>query len=215
MPILLYCPDCSAKIRAPEQVLGRQVRCPKCDAEFTAASDGAGGAAPPGTDAYPVSQPAAPPREEPVSPPPSPLQELRAESTAPAAPPPEPAPAKEPEAPREPALAPAEAGPPGNPVVDFLLFRTMIAPLIIQIVFWVGVLSCVLAGFVFLVIAIGEIINGRQVMDGVVRAFAALAVILVGPLVVRIYCELLILFFRIYDTLREILAAAERQRRQG
>ena len=102
-----------------------------------------------------------------------------------------------------------------NPIVDFLLFRTMIAPLIIQIVFWAGVVACVVGGIVVLVLAVSEIVGGRNVGAGVLEAFGGLGVIFVGPLLVRIYCELFILLFRIYDTLRELLAAIEKQRRQG
>src|SRR5262245_29395055 len=144
MPILLYCPDCNAKIRAPEQILGRQVRCPKCDAEFTAATDGV--ASPTASDSYPVSQPAA--REEAVSPPPTPVQELKPEPPPPSppapAPPPEQLEWKEPAPAREPVHSLTDAAAPANPIGDFLLFRTMVAPLIIQIVFWIGVILCVL-----------------------------------------------------------------------
>ena len=222
MPIQLVCPDCSAKIRAPEQVIGRQVRCPKCDAHFTATADGppapaaAAPPAPPETapapvpllvpDSYPVSQPAAAPAPAPVmeprpapQPAPAPLEQLEWKDEPPA---PEPVP-----------LLP-DGGLRPNAVVDFLLFRTMIAPLIIQIVFWVGVIVCVLGGIINLVISIGVMVNG-QVGVGLLLALVSLGSIFVGPLLVRIYCELFILLFRIYDTLREILAATEKRTPPG
>jgi hypothetical protein len=78
---------------------------------------------------------------------------------------------------------------------DFLAFRTMVTPVIIQIVFWVGVASCVIAGIFLL--AAGKV--------------QGLLVILLGPLAVRIYCEILIIFFRINETLSEIKEQLERR----
>ncbi|MBX9582338.1 MAG: zinc-ribbon domain-containing protein, partial [Gemmataceae bacterium] len=34
MPILLTCPDCSARMRAPDAAAGKVVRCPKCQARI-------------------------------------------------------------------------------------------------------------------------------------------------------------------------------------
>jgi hypothetical protein len=71
---------------------------------------------------------------------------------------------------------------------DFLAFRKMITPMIIQIIFWVGVVASVIIGLGMM---------GYSFLTGLV-------VLVIGPLVVRIYCELLILLFRIHDTLKEI-----------
>src|SRR5437870_3534086 len=30
MPILVVCPSCSAKLRAPDAIAGRKIKCPKC-----------------------------------------------------------------------------------------------------------------------------------------------------------------------------------------
>lgn len=72
---------------------------------------------------------------------------------------------------------------------DFLTFRKMITPIIIQIIFWLGVVGVVITGLVMLFN--GAVGNG-------------LLMILLGPIAVRLYCELLIVFFRINDNLREI-----------
>lgn len=72
---------------------------------------------------------------------------------------------------------------------DFLTFRRMITPMLIQIVFWVGFLATVIAGLV----AIGNDEPGMGIL-----------LIVVGPLAIRIYCELLILFFRMNETLTDI-----------
>uniref|UniRef100_A0A7V4G906 DUF4282 domain-containing protein n=1 Tax=Desulfobacca acetoxidans TaxID=60893 RepID=A0A7V4G906_9BACT len=91
---------------------------------------------------------------------------------------------------------------------DFLSFRTMITPVIIQIVFWIGVVGCVLAG-------LGTMIVGSR-YGGSGSVLYGLFILVLGPLLVRIYCELLIVFFRMNETLTEIKNALEqRQPSQG
>lgn len=81
---------------------------------------------------------------------------------------------------------------------DFLSFRKMITPVIIQIIFWIGVVGFIVLGFVM--IGIGASLpwgGGTSILSGI-------ACILLGPIGVRIYCEILILFFRMNETLTEI-----------
>ena len=81
---------------------------------------------------------------------------------------------------------------------DFLTFRKLITPTIIQVIFWIGVAVCVLGGLVAIVQgAGGHQGTGPQVLRGVL-------LMILGPLAVRIYCELLIIMFRIHDRLTEI-----------
>jgi Domain of unknown function (DUF4282) len=80
----------------------------------------------------------------------------------------------------------------GAEMGDFLKFETMITPIIIQILFWLGVLISVAAGIVIL-IAGGD----NSVLVG-------LGFIILGPVLTRIYAEVLIVFFRINDHLRHI-----------
>jgi uncharacterized protein DUF4282 len=75
---------------------------------------------------------------------------------------------------------------------DFISFRKMVTPVIIQVIFWVGVVVCVLGG-------LGSVIGGR--------ALYGLFLIVLGPIIVRIECELLILLFRIHDAVQEIRAS--------
>lgn len=42
MPIESNCPGCGAKVRIPESMLGKRVRCPKCEMIFTAEAPDAG-----------------------------------------------------------------------------------------------------------------------------------------------------------------------------
>ncbi len=81
---------------------------------------------------------------------------------------------------------------------DFLTFRTMLTPIIIQIVFWVGAVIAVLLGLVYLA-------KGAQAQyGGAPFILWGLLLLLFGPLLVRLYCEIFIVFFRINDTLTEI-----------
>ena len=80
---------------------------------------------------------------------------------------------------------------------DFLAFRTMLTPLLIQAVFWVGVVICVIAGLIYILSGVGQYGGGPNVLKGVILLF-------LGPIAVRIYCEILIIFFRINETLTEI-----------
>lgn len=83
-------------------------------------------------------------------------------------------------------------------VQDFLAFRKMITPIIIQIIFWVGVVLCVISGL--LMIADGA----RAAYGGGGMVLAGLIVLLLGPVFFRIACESVILFFRMVETLEEI-----------
>ncbi len=79
---------------------------------------------------------------------------------------------------------------------DFWAFRTMVTPVIIQVLFWVGVMVCIIAGLVMIVMGI-KLPGDQMVLKGVLLA-------ILGPLGVRVYCEILIVFFRINETLTEI-----------
>jgi hypothetical protein len=85
-----------------------------------------------------------------------------------------------------------------NKLSDFLSFRRMITPLIIQILFWAGVIISVIAGLIMIISgATSDYGGGGEVLIG-------LLIIVIGPFAVRIWCELLILFFRMNETLSEI-----------
>jgi hypothetical protein len=82
---------------------------------------------------------------------------------------------------------------------DFWSFRTMVTPVIIQILFWVGALLCLIGGAVMIVYGLtgGQGGQGQYLWKGVL-------LFVLGPLGVRVYCEILIVFFRINETLTEI-----------
>ena len=76
---------------------------------------------------------------------------------------------------------------------DFLTFRRMGTPILIQVVYWIVTVVVIGGGLVVLVAAPG----------GTERALG-LAVLVLGPLVVRVYAEVLLVVFRINDTLTDI-----------
>ena len=71
---------------------------------------------------------------------------------------------------------------------DFLTFKKMLSPIIIQIVYWLATIASILWG-IALVIA-GD--------------FKGYLLIFLGPIIARICCELLIVVFSINDRLQDI-----------
>ena len=115
----------------------------------------------------------------------------------------------------------------------------MITPVLIQIVFWVGTAICLFAG-VRLVVAsfeayddmgsrkwisdedgelrpppgkIKSIESGSRTRFSVGTFVYGLAVMLFGPLLLRVYCELAMIFFKIHDELKELNNRGVRTRR--
>jgi hypothetical protein len=73
----------------------------------------------------------------------------------------------------------------------------MITPVIIQVLFWVGVAGTVITALVVMAMSFSSGGGAAQFLGGLIM-------LVLGPVVVRIYCELLILFFRMNETLTEI-----------
>ncbi|MGB8991495.1 MAG: DUF4282 domain-containing protein [Desulfobaccales bacterium] len=87
---------------------------------------------------------------------------------------------------------------------DFWAFRTMVTPVIIQMLFWVGTILCIIIGGIMTIYGATQYDMGQAhyLWKGVL-------LFLLGPLAVRVYCEILIVFFRINETLTEIKHAVE------
>ena len=80
-------------------------------------------------------------------------------------------------------------------VKNFLTFQKMLTPIIIQVIFWISVTACVVLGITLIVKGAGASFSGGKiVLEGILF-------LLLGPLVVRLYCEVLIILFRINDSL--------------
>jgi hypothetical protein len=159
----------------------------------------------PATNAATPPNAAAPvrPRNDspPAAAPPEPLLKLENWADIAAAPP-EPLPTKE-------ETTPLYAPRSPNVLVDFLLFRRLIAPVVIQIFFWFGFVGCVLFGGLLFARVLTLLQAGERFGPVAGYLFGTLAVWFLGPLMVRVACEVLILFFRMNDTLIEIKKATQ------
>jgi hypothetical protein len=87
---------------------------------------------------------------------------------------------------------------------ELLTFRTMITPVIIQVLYIIGLIGVVLEALAVIAMGFGY---------GALAGLAALVigaplVLIIGFLVVRVYCELLILLFKIYEELKAIRTGA-------
>ena len=74
----------------------------------------------------------------------------------------------------------------------------MLTPLLVQVIFWIASLGCIVMGIM-------QIAQARP--DGVldqIQLLRGVAWMIFGPLAVRLACEAVILFFRINETLTEI-----------
>ena len=82
---------------------------------------------------------------------------------------------------------------------DFWAFRTMVTPVIIQILFWIGAILCLIVGAIMVIYGATHFQAGQSQY-----LWKGVLLFVLGPLGVRVYCEILIIFFRINETLTEI-----------
>ena len=176
------CPGCGKNIQTKDEFAGKTARCPSCQTKFVVPGpSGSFAASPPAAPAPPpVSQPARDTQanfdEEPVRP--SRFEE----------------PEKTPSSMDAPRPTPSATS---TTLKDFLAFRRMVVPLIIQVIFWLGVGLFVLAGLISMISGISR--PGERIL--ILLGFLW---IIFGPIVWRIYCEVLIVIFRINETLTDI-----------
>ena len=90
---------------------------------------------------------------------------------------------------------------------DYLFFRKMITPLIIQAVFWMAVAAVAIGSLISLFSAFAT----RSILGVIIGLFVSFLMFALGVIVVRIYCELVILAFRILDTLTDIKGLLEKK----
>lgn len=74
-------------------------------------------------------------------------------------------------------------------IIEFLLFRRMLIPIIVQLLFWLGTAVCIGVGVFGLL---------HQ------AAVTGIGLMIFGPLFIRLGCEYIIVLFRMNDTLTEI-----------
>lgn len=86
---------------------------------------------------------------------------------------------------------------------DFLKFKKMITPIIVPILFWIGTTICIIVGLVMIITGTtGELREFRPV--GGEMVLVGFGYIFLGPIIVRVYCELLIILFSVNDKLEDI-----------
>ncbi len=86
---------------------------------------------------------------------------------------------------------------------DFITFKRMLTPILIQIVFWLAVVAIVIGGLVTAVIGLTQL-GSRNVAGALGTIVAGIVAMIFGPLVARIYAEILIVIFRINETLTDL-----------
>lgn len=74
---------------------------------------------------------------------------------------------------------------------EYLTFRKMITPTIIQILFWLGIAAIVISALVTMFSGQGGFLQG-------------LLLLVFGVIGWRVYCELIIVFFQMNRSLKEI-----------
>ena len=84
---------------------------------------------------------------------------------------------------------------------DYLTFRRMIIPVLIQVMYWIVTVVVILGGLNYLILG-----------DGALERAGGLAAIIIGPLIVRLWAEVVMVVFRINGTLTEIKELLERGR---
>jgi len=89
-------------------------------------------------------------------------------------------------------------------VKDYLSFKRMITPKLVNVFFWVGTIISVVIGLGLFIVSLVSIHS-----QGILIGFLTM---LLGPLVIRIYCELMVVFFRINETLTDILHTLEQKK---
>lgn len=81
---------------------------------------------------------------------------------------------------------------------DFTKFDKMITPTIIKFLFWIGVILTLIAGVAML-------------FQGGVSSLLGILTIVIGPLFIRLYCELLIVIFKIHENIVVIRQQSEQE----
>ena len=76
---------------------------------------------------------------------------------------------------------------------DFFTFKRMLTPMLIQVLMILGVVTLILTGLV-------GIFYQHEILKGLI-------IIVFGPIAVRLVAELLVLFFRLNETLTDIYHA--------
>ena len=88
---------------------------------------------------------------------------------------------------------------------QFISFDKMITPTIIKILFWIGVVISGILAFISIFSGLGQMFSGYgEAFFGFFVVLLGVATFVVGTLMSRIYCELLIVVFKMQEALSSI-----------
>ena len=87
--------------------------------------------------------------------------------------------------------------------IDYLTFRRMLVPILIQVIFWIGFVAIIW----YAIDQIKYVKDTRMIVVGALLTLGAL-------LVWRVLCELNIIFFRMNETLTDIRIELRKQNRR-
>lgn len=91
----------------------------------------------------------------------------------------------------------------------FLKFEKMITPIFIQLIFWLGFIGSIIFGL--FMIGYGIIAES----GGFAQVFMGIFTMFLGPIVLRVYCEILIVIFKMQGALISIRDSLNGQGRGG
>ena len=91
-----------------------------------------------------------------------------------------------------------------NLFVDFLLFKLMVGPWFLIGLYWLLVVIFIGAGLVMMFMGLVGVSQNGDIFRLVAGVLLGLAFIFLGPIFSRIVFEVMMIQFRIYDTLCEI-----------
>src|SRR5262245_9758820 len=183
---VITCTHCGATGNAPDAILGQQVRCSKCKQSFVAGGSppaplsSIGDGAPSDASDPPLEDEGFPTNDDIARTSRSRRGSRRDEDD------------DDDDMPRRPIRK--RSG--GSGLGDFLMFRRMAAPYLIMILFWIGIVATFVGGLAAIGIGLSRG-DGASIVGGVV-------ILVLGPLAVRLWSEVVIVVFRINETLTDI-----------
>ncbi len=95
----------------------------------------------------------------------------------------------------------------GDAMKEFFEFRKLITPAVIKVVFILGVVLSFLMGALDIKAGVNAIDFGGSAL-----IFAGILKIFFGPIIVRVWCEIIVVLFKINDNLADI---KREQRKDG
>jgi hypothetical protein len=99
-------------------------------------------------------------------------------------------------------------------LVDFLAYRTMLTPFLIQLLFWLGTATCAVAISVPVTGYLSLKRGSPWTIEDVSAVLAGIVTLFIAMILLRLLCESLILFYRMNETLTEILHENQKQDRR-